>query len=1510
MQNGESEQGLYLPQLEKDACGIGLIANLRAEKSFKIVSDALTMLENMEHRGACGCEENTGDGAGILTQIPHLFFKNHAESTGNKLPENGHYAVGFTFMPKDNKLSTSIISIIKNILVSHDFRVLFIRDVPTDNSMLGQGALDTEPNMIQIFVAPLDIKIVRQNMERRLYVIRNHIVREVVKTFPELKEVFYFPSFSSQTIIYKGQLRAIQIRKYFKDLLDENYTSAIALVHSRFSTNTVPRWKLAQPFRCIAHNGEINTVQGNVNWWTAREKELVSDVYSKEDFNHLLPVCSPTLSDSGNFDAVLEFLFRNGYSMPHALMMMVPEAFQNDEGMEKYKKDFYSHNEPLMEPWDGPASICFSDGIVVGATVDRNGLRPSKYCLTNDDRIILASESGVLEIPQENVIFKGNLSPGKILIADLDTGRIVGDEELKSIICQRYPYSKWNEQYRVCINDIHAVELDFLQSDLPLNIREIAAGYTLEDQEILLASMADTGYEPVNSMGSDIPLAILSKQAQPVYNYFKQEFAQVTNPPIDPLREKFFMTLQCYLGSMGDILHIKGENAKQILLNGPVLSQHEYNKVLASEQYGFKTDNILALFNATDSSNLQSSIEAKCIEAESKVKNGCNILIIQNTEISQSVAAIPSLLMTGAVHHHLIQSGLRRRVSIVLNSNDIIEAHHVACLLSFGADAVYPSLTIECIKSISENNGKDPGKAAKNLIKAMDAGLLKIMSKLGISTVNSYKAAQTFEALGIHKEVMNVCFKGAVSRIGGMTFEMLAKEQLHKHNLAFSFKNETELPESGRYQWKQRGEHHLFNPTSVHLLQHATKTGSYETFKKYSTETNNQSERACTLRSLLEFKQGKPIALVEVEPVENIMRRFATGAMSFGSISAEAHTTLAIAMNRIGGKSNSGEGGEDSKRYKPLENGDSMRSAIKQVASGRFGVTIEYLNNADEIQIKIAQGAKPGEGGQLPGHKVDATIARIRHSTEGVGLISPPPHHDIYSIEDLAQLIFDLKNANPSARISVKLVAKAGVGIIASGVAKAHADHILISGFDGGTGASPLSSIMHAGIPWELGLAETHQVLVKNRLRDRVTLQTDGQIRTGKDMAVATMLGAEEWGIATASLVVSGCILMRKCHLNTCPVGIATQDETLRAKFEGKVEYLINYFTFLATELREIMAELGFRSVNEMVGRSDMLTYDVSNKYWKYRHLDLSPLLYQQPNAEGQTVYKSIPQDHGIDDVIDHKLIKYASLAIDEKVGINSVFRIKSTDRAVGTMLSSHIAKKYGGVGLPHGSVDFRFQGSAGQTFGGFAIKGLHFILEGEANDYFGKGLSGATLIITPNRAFVAEPQENIIVGNVALFGATSGEVFIKGRAGQRFAVRNSGASAVVEGVGDNACEYMTGGMVTILGSVGRNFAAGMSGGIAYVYDQADQLDVLLNREMVILDEVTPHDEHLIKEQLRDHFRYTGSSQALEILTHWNTHKRKFSKVMPVEYKAVLARRKDPGFITKSKKVVATRYGF
>lgn len=1499
-------KGLYVPEMESDACGIGLIANLNGNPLQTLVNDALTILENMEHRGACGCESNTGDGAGILTQIPHHFFKNVAQNASFSLPENGEYGVGFVFLPKDDKLNSDCRSIIDQVIERYNYELLFIREVPVDNSMIGFSALSTEPNMIQVFVRPTATQSINE-LERSLFVLRNAIVRAVVTKYPELAEVFYFSSFSSQTIIYKGQLTATQLRQYYPDLSDHYFKSAVALVHSRFSTNTVPKWKLAQPFRCIAHNGEINTVQGNVNWWNAREHDLDPKLYTKEQLEVLKPVCSATLSDSGNFDAVLEFMIRDGISLPHALMMMIPEAWHENDSMPQYKKDFYEFHEYIMEPWDGPASICFTDGKILGATLDRNGLRPSKYCLTSDNFLILASESGALPINQDKIIYKGNLRPGQILIADLDQQKIVGDDELKAIVCKNRPYSTWLQDNRIQLETIKPSDLNEA-SDLPLLIRQTALSFTKEDEELILASMAKEGKEPIGSMGSDIPLAVLSKQAQHITNYFKQQFAQVTNPPIDSIRESQFMSLECYLGGSGSVVNSQGKDAKVIRLKTPILSSLDYSKVINSKDHFIKTMGFDALFNAESPTNLILAIKELCEKVENAVLDGAKIIVIDNTLITKSLTAIPSLLCVGALHHHLIAKGIRRRTSLVIKAGDTIEVHHFATLFGYGADAVYPQLSLESIKSLCDDQiDLHFAKAEYNYIKSVSSGLLKVMSKLGISTLLSYKGAQAFEAVGISSEVVRMCFKGTVSRIEGMTFEQLAKEQIHKHFIAFNADSK-DLIESGRYQWMRRGEFHLFNPVSVHLLQHSTRTGDYNIYKKYTEAINNQSEKACTLRSLFKFKKGRPIPITQVESVENIVRRFATGAMSLGSISEEAHTTLAIAMNRIGGKSNSGEGGEDSARYKVKPNGDLMRSAIKQVASGRFGVTIEYLNNADEIQIKMAQGAKPGEGGQLPGHKVDENIARIRHSTPGVGLISPPPHHDIYSIEDLAQLIFDLKNANRDARISVKLVSKAGVGIIASGVAKAHADHILISGHDGGTGASPLSSVMHAGMPWEMGLSETHQTLVKNGLRDRVVIQTDGQLRTGRDLAIATLLGAEEYGIATAALVVSGCILMRKCHLNTCPVGIATQDPELRAKYDGKVEHLINYFTFLAEDLREIMAELGFRNINDMVGRTDLLEADVKGRSWKYENLDLSPIFFKESSPKGyehQRHYQTVAQDHGIDSVLDRKLIKFSELAINDKIQINSVFPVKSTDRAVGTMLSSEIAKRYGAIGLEPESIKFRFRGSAGQSFGAFGARGLEFLLEGEANDYFGKGLSGATLIVVPDRIATFDPSENIIIGNVAFFGATSGNAYIKGLAGERFGVRNSGANVVVEGVGHNACEYMTGGRVVILGSTGRNFAAGMSGGIAYVFDKDKMLESRLNKEMVEIEQLDENDDEELRGFIRDQFRHTGSMNALALLQNWNESSKLFKKVIPTEYKIAMQKAKDQKIIDKRAIAVA-----
>ena len=1488
MQQSTNTKGLYVPQLESDACGTGLIANLNGITSFQLVSNALTMLENMEHRGACGCEVNTGDGAGILTHIPHELFANDCDFT---LPKKGEYGVAMTFFPKDKKLKESYKSIITKCAEHLDFDVLGSRSVPVDDSDIGPTALSTEPAVEQVFFQYTK-QVDNKSLDRKLYVLRRYITTEIQKIDTTDRDDFYIASLSCDTIIYKGQLTSTQVRTYYKDLQNEIYESAIALVHSRFSTNTVPKWKLAQPFRCISHNGEINTIQGNINWWKAREPFLKSKLFSEKELDIIFPICDHMNSDSSNFDGVLEFLLHAGRSIPHVLMMMIPEAYQNDVNSEQYKNDFYQYHEALMEPWDGPASICFTDGTLVGATLDRNGLRPSRYLLTDENVLILASETGVIPVDQSTVVLKDRLEPGKILVADLDEHRIIEDDELKRIICGRQPYADWLTESKTDFNDIPVKNINHPTPDLPLVKQQIAFGFTKEDEEVLLEAMSEMAKEPIGSMGSDTPLAVLSRYAQNVPSYFKQQFAQVTNPPIDSLREKAFMTLNTYLGGSSDILEQNQNTVKFMRLDSPLLSRKDFSRLQDLSIAGFKSKTIDALFSGDyNNGDLKTAIINVCLKVEEEITAGHNVLVLSNRKITARKAAIPSLLYTGAVHHYLITKGLRKSVSLVIDGGDIIETHHFATLIGYGADAIYPGVSYDAIEALTEDDGE---KGIKNYRYAVEKGLLKVMSKLGVSTVLSYKGAQTFEALGIADEVIDICFKGTISRIQGMTFDNLANEALAKHYLAFEESHHsTYLQDLGVYQWKRRGEYHLFNPTSIHLLQHSTANNDYSIYKKYTDAINKQDKQACTLRSLFTFVEGQSVPIEEVEPVEDIMKRFATGAMSFGSISYEAHSTLAIAMNRIGAKSNSGEGGEDEMRYPVKENGDWERSAIKQVASGRFGVTINYLTNANEIQIKMAQGAKPGEGGQLPGHKVNDWIARVRNSTPGVGLISPPPHHDIYSIEDLAQLIFDLKNANEEARISVKLVSKAGVGIIASGVAKGHADHILISGHDGGTGASPLSSIRHAGLPWELGLSETHQTLVRNRLRDRVTIQTDGQIRSGKDIAVATLLGAEEWGIATAALVVEGCILMRKCHLNTCPVGIATQREDLRKKFEGKVEHVVNFFRFLAEDMRNIMAELGFRSINEMVGKANRLKVREDLNHWKIKNLDLSPILYRDPLSDEQVEYKNRAQDHGLEDVLDRELIHSAQLAIDDASYYTGEFDIKNTDRAVGTMLSHRIAKKYGSKGLPDGSIIIRFKGSAGQSFGAFGAKGIAFTLEGDTNDYFGKGLSGAHLIVVPDRNSKLEPEKHIIIGNVALYGATSGEAYIKGKAGERFCVRNSGVRAVVEGLGAHGCEYMTGGRVAVLGEIGRNFAAGMSGGIAYIYDTNKSASINVNMEMVEIDAMEKDDFRAIRTMVRDHFRHTGSLKALHILQHWDDAKTKFIKVMPTEFKAILEKKKN-----------------
>ena len=1487
----EQQKGMYVPQLESDACGTGLIANLNGLRSNEIISNALTMLENMDHRGACGCEPNTGDGAGILTHIPHEFFASQCSALGFELPAAGAYGVAMCFLPKNEIDYDNSNLAINECATALGFTIIGRRAVPIDNSMIGASALATEPDIEQIFFKYKEALSAKE-FDRKLFVLRNHITHTVNRKFEEAAKEFYIVSCSSRVIIYKGQLTSLQVRSYFHDLSIPEYQSAIALVHSRFSTNTVPKWKLAQPFRFVSHNGEINTIQGNINWWKAREKLLESSMFTKEELDIVLPICDGIGSDSSNFDNVLEFLVHNGRSIPHALMMMIPEAWQNDAYIADYKKDFYEYHDALMEPWDGPASITFTDGTLIGATLDRNGLRPSRYLLTNENVLILASETGVLPVDPSTVVLKNRLEPGKILIADLDEHRIIGDEELKDVLCKRKPYKEWLNDSKHELSSLKISGVNGLpKSDVPLIQQQIAYGFIKEDKELLLKAMSENGKEPIGSMGTDIPLAALSKYAQHIASYFKQQFAQVTNPPIDPLREADFMTLKTYLGGCKHVLNKDENQVEFIRLESPILRNSDFNTLYHAKGDIFNSIELDCTFDADYSSGgLLSRITELCKEAVASINSGSNLIILSNRAISKDRAAIPSLMIAGAMHHHLIKEGLRMQASIIVDGGDIIETHHFATLVSYGADAIYPRVAIDSLKDHGDGQKQGEGKIlVKNYLKAVEKGLLKVMSKLGISTVLSYKGAQTFEALGISMEVVDVCFKGTISRIQGMTFDMLAKEALTKHRLAFEDEaNNTYLQDLGVYQWKRRGEYHLFNPTTIHLLQNSTMNNDYQVYKKFTDAINKQEHNACTLRSMLDIKAGKAIPIEEVESAEKILTRFATGAMSFGSISHEAHTTLAIAMNRIGGKSNSGEGGEDEKRFEKKENGDWERSAIKQVASGRFGVTINYLTNAEELQIKMAQGAKPGEGGQLPGHKVNDWIARVRNSTPGVGLISPPPHHDIYSIEDLAQLIFDLKNANRDARVSVKLVSKAGVGIIASGVTKGHADHILISGHDGGTGASPLSSLRHCGLPWELGLSETHQTLVKNKLRDRVRVQVDGQVRTGRDLAIATMLGAEEWGIATAALVVEGCILMRKCHLNTCPVGIATQDPELRKKFDGKVEHVVNYFHFLAQDLREIMASLGFKTVDEMVGRSDLLKVTDRVDHWKLKSLDLEPILYRDRLAGQLTEYKNIPQDHGISEILDRKLIEYSEQALGDKVSIQSVFPVINTDRAVGTMLSNEISKMYGAEGLEDDSINFRFKGSAGQSFGAFGAKGLTFTLEGDTNDYFGKGLSGAKLILVPDRNSNFDPAQNIIIGNVSLYGATSGEAYIKGMAGERFAVRNSGAKTVVEGVGAHGCEYMTGGMVVILGEIGRNFAAGMSGGIAYVYDPSNNKEQYFNKEMVYLEVPEEEDFGELRILVRNHFKYTGSEKALSILQSWDDSKFQFIKVMPKEYKAVL----------------------
>ncbi len=1487
--------GLYDPGQEHDACGVGFVVDMKGRKSHKIVTNALTILKNLLHRGACGCEENTGDGVGILIQMPHKFFQKECAKLGIILPEFSHYGAGLVFLPRDPAQSRECQDIFEKIVQEEGQQVLGWRDVPTDNSLLGPTAKSDEPAFRQIFIKR-NPDIDATAFERKLYVIRKRIEHTVWNSGIPGKDLFYIPSLSYKTFVYKGMLTGNQIEPMFPDIIDPDVESALALVHQRFSTNTFPEWRLAHPFRYIAHNGEINTARGNSNWMRARESLCESGLFG-DDLKKLFPIVIEGGSDSATFDNVMEFLHMAGRPLPLAVLMMIPEAWSGHETMDDARKAFYEYHACLMEPWDGPASIAFTDGEVIGAVLDRNGLRPSRYYVTKDDMVIMASEVGVLEIPPENVLIKERLHPGRIFMVDTRQGRIIDDAELKKEFAAQHPYAEWLKRNLIPLENlpspkqIHGTDPDTLLQ------RQQAFGYTHEDLRVIMAPMITDGMEPTGSMGTDAALAVLSNRPRLLYDYFKQLFAQVTNPPLDGIREELVTQVATTIGPEGNLLKPAPESCRQIKLKSPVLTNEELARIRDMKLPGFKTRTISTLYPvAEDGAGLDQALENIYHQADAAIAEGYTYIILSDRGVDQHLAPIPALLATAGVHHHLIRAGTRTKVGLVIESGEPREVHHYATLIGYGAGAINPYLAFETVsdmigKGYVPEMGHDV--AVKNFIKAVNKGLIKTMSKMGISTVQSYRGAQIFEAIGLNKEFVDKYFTWTASRIGGIGIDVVAQEISLRHHNAFPDRlvKKPDLEWGGEYQWRWDGEYHLFNPQTVFKLQHATSSGQYKIFKEYTKLVDDQNEHLATLRGLFEFKLARePIPIDVVEPIENIMKRFSTGAMSYGSISKEAHETLAIAMNRIGGKSNTGEGGEDPDRFTPDANGDLRRSAIKQVASGRFGVTSEYLVNADDLQIKIAQGAKPGEGGQLPGNKVYPWIAKVRYSTAGVGLISPPPHHDIYSIEDLAQLIHDLKNANPEARVHVKLVAEVGVGTVAAGVAKAHSDVVLISGYDGGTGASPISSLKHAGLPWELGLAETQQVLVKNKLRDRIVVQTDGQLKTGRDVVIAALLGAEEYGFATAPLVVTGCIMMRVCHLNTCPVGVATQNPELRKKFTGKPEFVENFFRYIAEEVREYMAQLGFRTIDEMIGQVDRLDVKKAIGHWKARGLDFSKILYKPEAGPEVGIYCTRKQDHGLERSLDvTTLIPLCKDALEKKKPVNIILPIKNTNRTVGTLLGYNITKRYGGEGLPEDTVRVHFNGSAGMSFGAFIPKGVTLTLEGDANDYLGKGLSGGKIIVYPPRHSTFVPEENILVGNVLLYGATSGEAYFRGIAGERFAVRNSGAHAVVEGIGDHGCEYMTGGRIVVIGKTGRNFAAGMSGGIAYVLDESADFNIRCNLEMVDLESLAEDEDiETIKLLLTKHVQYTQSTVAQKILDKWRHYQSKFIKVMPKDYKRVL----------------------
>ena len=1506
-----ASKGLYSPELEHDACGVGVVADIKGRKSHRIVEEGLQVLVNLGHRGAAGSDPETGDGAGVLIQMPHRLFRRESERIGFDLPADGEYGVGMVFLPPEADEKGR--ELIASAIVNEGLELLAWREVPVDYDQLGRDSRRRCPSIQQVFVGPGKSALNLAQLERKLYVVRKVIEHSMKDSglSEEEADYFYVCSLSCNTIVYKGLLMAHQISGFYLDLQEEELVSAFALVHSRFSTNTLGHWRLAHPYRYLAHNGEINTLRGNLNWMRARESMFESSLFG-DDMKKIPPIMNPGDSDTASFDNALELLLMTGRELDHAMLMMIPEAWDQHETMLQEKKDFYEFHSALMEPWDGPAMIVSSDGRNICALLDRNGLRPFRYLVTTGDKLVMASETGVLDVPPAEVRFKGRLQPGRMFLVSLEQGRIIGDEELKRDLSSRQPYGQWLSENRVSLETLPQAN-----PEAPIEASELvrmqrAFGYSVEELRMLTAPMAESGYEAIGSMGNDAPLAILSDQNQLLFNYFKQLFAQVTNPPLDAIREELVTSLEAFIGSEQNLFEETPLHCRQLKLHSPIIDNEDVARIKALDLPGLRTAVLPAVFDP--SAGIKAALDELRQRASQAIDEGHSIIVLSDRNVGLGRAPIPSLLATGAVHHHLSREGTRTRVGLVVETGEAREVHHFALLIGYGAGAINPYLALETVQGMSESgllNGHGPDYACKNFIKANEKGVLKVMSKMGISTVQSYRGAQIFEAVGLEQGLVDEYFSWTPSRVGGIGLEAIEHETVQRYASAYDdiqVPGNGELSLGGFYQWRRGGEHHQWNPDTIAILQHAARTDNADVYKKFARLVNDQSRRIATLRGLLDFKRDRsPVPLDQVESAWEIAKRFATGAASLGSISKEAHETMAIAMNRIGARSNTGEGGEDYRRYIVDDNGDNRSSAIKQVASGRFGVTANYLINATDLQIKMAQGSKPGEGGQLPGHKVDEYIGWVRRTTPGVELISPPPHHDIYSIEDLAQLIHDLKNINPDARIHVKLVAEVGVGTVAAGVAKGHGDVVLISGHDGGTGASPESSIKHAGLPWELGIAETQQVLVANGLRSRIVVQTDGQLKTGRDAVIAALLGAEEFGFATAALVVSGCIMLRKCHLNTCSVGIATQDPELRSRFAGRPEHLVNYFMFIAEEMREIMAELGFRTVAEMVGRADALDTLGAIEHWKAQGIDLSRMLhYQQSNSPSETLYCSEEQDHGLERALDHQLIAMSEPALRHRTPVEINLPISNSNRTVGAMLSGRIAKTYGEDGLPPETIRINFRGSAGQSFGAFLAPGVALKLEGDANDYMGKGMSGGMVVVKPHPESTFTPEENIIIGNVAMYGSTGGRAFINGVAGERFCVRNSGVHAVVEAVGDHGCEYMTGGVVVVLGQTGRNFAAGMSGGIAFVYDPDGDFHIRFNDGLADLEQVDDRDDVMtLKGLVEEHYSLTGSGPAARILADWDSVLPKFKKIMPRDYRRVLEERKRRGMEDRELEAVA-----